>query len=248
MLTVAEQSSASFFESIANYQQLLEQKHFIYLKTEDPNFNWIEFAKAVTGEELMLQYGEPLFQVKLEPEFINFSDARGAKRLLPHTEATDYPSPPKYLVLWCQKPADCGGGMTTLVDVERFLQTLTEAEKQKLMATRYYFGATGGVHANRTQGATHPILSFSGNKPIFRFSCNYIQYGDYSPDPDNLKPFTPDPFLAEISERFQSYYQQNCLEILMQQYSCLLWDNQCMVHSRTPYCDPTRKLERIFLG
>ena len=248
MLTVAEQSSTSLTESIAKYQQLLEQQRFIYLETEDANFDWIEFAKLVTGEDLMLQYGKPLFQVKLEPEFMNFSDARGAKRLLPHTEATDYVNPPKYLVLWCKKPADCGGGTTTLAYVEGFLQTLTEAEKKQLMGTQYYFGATGGVHANRTQGATHTILSFSGDKPVFRFSCNYIQHGDYSPDPDNLRPFTPDPFLAEISERFQAYYEQNCLEILMKQYSCLLWDNQCIVHSRTPYRDQTRQLERVFLG
>ena len=193
-------------KSITKYQQLLEKNHFIYLETEDPDFDWIKFAKLVTGEDLKLQYGKELFQVKLEPEFMNFSDARGQKRLLPHTEATDYPNPPKYLVLWCKKPSDCGGGFTTLAYVEGFLKTLTEAEKNKLMETRHYFGATGGVHANRTNGAMHSILSFDGNKPIFRFSCNYITHGDYSPDPDNLKPFTPDPFLAEISDRFQEYF------------------------------------------
>ncbi|MGB3513505.1 MAG: TauD/TfdA family dioxygenase [Microcoleaceae cyanobacterium] len=202
----------------------------------------------VTSEELMLQYGKERFQVKFEAEFMKFSDARGSKPLLPHTEATDYPSPPKYLALWCKKPADCGGGLTTLAYVEGFLKTLTEAEKKKLMETQYYFGATGGVHANRTQGATHTILSFDDNKPIFRFSCNYITHGDYSPEPENLKPFTPDPFLAEISDRFIEYYEQNCLKIRMEQYSFLLWDNQCIAHSRTTYSDPTRILERIFLG
>ena len=145
-------------KSIPEYQQLLEQSHFIYVETEDRNFDWINFAKLVTGEELMLQYGKPIFQVKWEPEFLNFSDARGQKRLLPHTEASDYQTPPKYLVLWCKKPADCGGGLTTLAYVEGFLKTLTEAEKKKLMETRHYFGAVGGVHAKRTQGATHPIL------------------------------------------------------------------------------------------
>lgn len=249
MLTVSPINlSKSSVQSISISQQLLKQNHFIYVETEDPNFDWIAFAKLVTGEELMLQYGKPIFHVKYEPEFIKFSDARGQKPLLPHTEATDYPSPPKYLALWCKKPANCGGGFTTLAYVEGFLKTLTEAEKTKLMETQHYFGATGGVHANRTNGATHTILSFDGNKPIFRFSCNYITHGDYSPDPDNLKPFTPDPFLREISDRFIEYYEQSHMAIRMAKYSLLLWDNQCIAHSRSTYSDPTRILERIFLG
>ena len=249
MLTISSINSPNFsVESISKFQELLEQKHFIYLETEDPNFDWIQFGKLVTGDDLMLQYGKPIFHVKWEPEFLNFSDARGKKPLLPHTEATDYPSPPKYLALWCKKPSDYGDGLTTLAYVEGFLKTLTEVEKKRLMETQHYFGATGGVHASRTKGATHYILSFDGNKPIFRFSCNYITHGDYSPDPDNLQPFTPDPFLAEISDRFIEYYEQNHMAILMKQYSFLLWDNQCMAHSRTTYTDPTRELERIFLG
>ena len=248
MSNVMTKITADTEQSISQYQQLLEQNHFIYLEAEVANFDWIQFAKSVTNEELRPQYGKEIFQVKYEPEFLKFSDARGQKPLLPHTEATDYPAPPKYLALWCKKPADCGGGLTTLAYVEGFLKTLTEAEKKKLMETRHYFGATGGVHANRTQGATHPILSFDGDKPILRFSCNYIKHGDYSPDPDNLTPFTPDPFLAEISDRFLEYYEENHMAIRMAQYSFLLWDNQCMAHSRTTYSDPTRILERIFLG
>lgn len=249
MLTISTIDSPYFSaESISKFQNLLEQEHFIYLETEDPNFDWIQFGKLVTGNDLMLQYGKPLFHVKWEREFLDFSDARGQKPLLPHTEASDYPNPPKYLALWCKKPADCGGGLTTFAYVEGFLNTLTEVEKKRLMETQHYFGATGGVHAKRTDGATHSILSFDGNKPILRFSCNYITHGDYSPDPDNLKPFSPDPFLGEISERLQEYYEQNHMAILMKQYSLLLWDNQCIAHSRTTYNDPTRELERIFLG
>jgi hypothetical protein len=233
---------------IAKYRQLLEQNYFVYVETKDPNFDWIGFAKSLTGKELMLQYGDPIFQVKLEPKFVNLSDARGQRILLPHAEASDYTRPPKYLVLWCEKPADCGGGITTLSYVQGFLETLTEKEKKKLMETRHYFGATGGIHASRTQGATHNILSFSGNKPIFRFSVNYIKHGDYSPDPENLKPFTPDPFLGEISDRLLEYYEKNHLAIRMEQYSLLLWDNECMIHSRTTYSDQSRHLKRIFLA
>lgn len=169
--------------------------------------------------------------------------------MLPHTEASDYQHPPKHMALWCQKPADCGGGLTTLADVEGFLNTLTEEQRKQLAENEHYFGATGGVHASRTVGATHPILSFTDdNKPILRFSYNYIKHGDYSPDPDNLKPFDPGPFLSEIADRFLEYYEQNHMAIRMKPYSFLLWDNQCMIHSRTTYSDPNRHLERIFLG
>lgn len=51
-------------ESILKYQQLLKQNHFIYLETEDSNFDWIKFAKSVTDEELMLQYGKEIFHVR----------------------------------------------------------------------------------------------------------------------------------------------------------------------------------------
>ncbi len=249
MLTVSPVKSPELSaKSISNYQQLLEENHFIYVETEEQNFDWIKFSKLVTGEELMLQYGQEIFHVKYEPEFMKLSDARGERRLLPHTEASDYQTPPKYLALWCKKPSACGGGMTTLAYVEGFLKTLTEEEKKKLMETRHHFCATRGVHANRTKGAIHTILSFEGNKPIFRFSCNYIKSGDYSPDPEDLKPYTPDPFLAEIADRFLEYYEENHMAIRMEQYSCLLWDNKCMAHARTTYSDPTRKLERIFLG
>lgn len=249
MLTVLTKNVPDLsIESIEKYQQLLKQKRFIYLETENSDFDWIRFAKLVTGGELIPQYGKEIFHVQWVPELMEFSDARGNKQLLPHTEASDYPNPPKYLALWCVKPSDHGDGLTTLAYIEEFLKTLTEAQKQKLMETRHEFVATRGVHSNRTKGAIHQILSFSGDKPVLRFSCNYIKHGDYSPNPDDLKPFTPDPFLAEISDRLMEFYDQNCLEILIKQNSLLLWDNECMAHSRTPYSDPTRKLERIFLG
>ncbi|NEO35234.1 MAG: TauD/TfdA family dioxygenase [Moorea sp. SIOASIH] len=247
MLTYQASKLPKFDKSITDYQNFLEQNHFIYVETEDPNFDWIEFSKLVTGGELILQYGKPIFYVRYEPELMKFSDARGERRLLPHTEASDYQTPPNYLALWCKKPSDCGGGMTTLAYVQGFLKTLTEEEKKKLMETRHHFGATRGVHANRTKGAIHPILSFEGKKPVLRFSCNYIKYGDYSPDPENLKPFTPEPFLGEIADRFLAYYEENHMAIRMKQYSLLLWDNKCIAHSRTTYSDPTRELQRIFL-
>lgn len=250
MLTVSSLKSPNCsVESISRYQQLLKENHFIYLETEDPNFEWIKFAKLVTDRELMLQYGKEIFHVRWEPELLEFSDARGKKPVLPHTEASDYPKPPEYMALWCQQPADCGGGMTTLASVEGFLKTLTADQKKQLMETEHYFGATRGVHASRTKGAMHPILAFSAdNKPILRFSYNYIKHGDYSPDPDNLKPFDPGAFLSEISDRFLEYYERNQMTIRMKKYSCLLWDNQCMIHSRSTYTDPNRVLERIFLG
>lgn len=235
-------------ESIASYQRQLDQQNFIYLQADDPDFDWIKFSKLVTGKTLMQQYGKDVFHVQWDPKFLNLSDARGKRQLLPHTEASDYPAPPKYLALWCQKPADCGGGKTTIASVSDFLAILTAAEKQKLMETTHYFGATNGIHANRTQGATHHLLSFVGEKPTLRFSCNYISHGDYSPDPENLAPFTPDPFLADISERLMRFFEANALRIRMSQYSLLLWDNESMLHSRTTYTDPTRKLERIFLA
>lgn len=234
-------------ESIAKHQKLLDKQNFIYLQADDPDFDWIRFSKLVTGKTLMQQYGQDIFYVQWNDKFLNLSDARGKRQLLPHTEATDYPSPPKYLALWCQKPADCGGGKTTLASIPDFLETLTETEKKTLMETTHHFGATSGIHANRTQGAIHRILSFLGDKPIFRFSCNYINHGDYSPDPENLVPFTPDPFLGDISQRLMDYFEKNAMAIRMSQYSLLLWDNECIVHSRTKYEDATRKLERIFL-
>ncbi len=235
-------------KSISNYEKLLSQNHYIYLENNDPNFEWVKFCRLVTGCELIPQYGKEIFEVKWIPELIDFSDARGAKPVLFHAEASDYEKPPKYLALWGKKPANCGGGATTFAYVEEFLKTLTEEEKTKLMETKHYFVATRGVHSNRTKGAVHPILSYSDDKPVIRFSYNYIKYGDYSPNPDNIKPFTPDPFLEEISDRFLEYYEKHHIAINIKQNSFLLWDNECLVHARTTYTDPNRELQRIFLG
>lgn len=235
--------------SIADQQKNLEEQGFIYLKTSNPEFDWRNFCKSVANCDLIHQYGHGLdFQVKSQPSFLNLSDAKSQKTLLPHTEASDYQTPPKYLALWCKKPSACGGGATTLARVDGFLPELTETAISRLMQTEYFFGSRNGVHKNRTQGATAPILSFPDNKLNFRYSYNLFKYGDYSPNPDNLDEFTPDPFIETFAERFLQYFERSHFSIRMEQHSLLLWNNQSIVHSRTGYTDPTRELERIFLG
>jgi alpha-ketoglutarate-dependent taurine dioxygenase len=240
-------SSENFL--ISYYKKKLEEDGYIHLENNDREFNWMKFSKDVTECKLLEQYHHGLiFQVKSQPQFLNLSDAKSQKTLLPHTEASDYKNPPKFLVLWCKMHSSCGGGATTLVDIKGFLQKLTEAEKRKLMQTQCFFGSRTGVHKNRTPGVITPILSFSDGKPNFRYSYNLLKYGDYSPNLDALEEFTPDPFVAEIAERFLKYFEDNHFSINMKQNSLLLWDNRSMVHSRTAYIDPARELKRIFLG
>jgi hypothetical protein len=235
--------------SIANQKTILAEQGFVYLETGDPEFDWIKFCEAVTSLDLIPQYKQGwIFSVKSQQSFLNLSDAKSQKTLLPHTEASDYQVPPKYLALWCKQPSACGGGATTLVRISGFLSELSEAEVSQLMQTEYFFGSRNGVHKNRTEGAIAPILSFPDGKLNFRYSYNLFKYGDYSPNPDNLEDFTPDPFVEAIAEKFLTYFERRHFAIQMEQYSLLLWNNQSIAHSRTAYTDPTRELARIFLA
>lgn len=244
--------SSEAWKNLIKFQRELEETGVIYLETEEPNFNWIKFCTNITQSDLILQYNqEVIFKVKFKLEFAKYSDAKSQNELLPHTESSDYVTPPKYLALWCEQPSNCGGGATTLASVEGFLRQLTEEEQKKLMETICFFGARSGIHQNRTKGVFAPILLFNRNKPNFRFSYNLLKYGDYSPNNDQLdqlEKFIPNPFIAEIADKFLNYYQENNMGIVMKKYSLLLWNNQTMVHSRTAYKDPNRELHRIFLG
>ncbi|MEM9227856.1 MAG: TauD/TfdA family dioxygenase [Verrucomicrobiota bacterium] len=233
---------------LSAYREALQNDHYLYLETGDTDFDWIGLSCALTGMDIEQQYGNDIFPIRFEAHLAHLSDSRGRQNLLPHTEASDYAQPPRYLALWCQRPAECGGGETTLLPVADFLASLTPAEHDRLLRTEHYFGATRGVHAGRTAGAVHPVLTYEAGKPVLRFSCNYMSFGDYSPDPANLDEFKPDPFLADISTRLVHFFDEHAAKIMVQENALLIWDNECMIHSRTTYTDPLRRLDRIFLS
>lgn len=241
-------SQLSTLPSPMDCKSHLKENNFLYLQTDDPKFGWVEFSRKITGCELTPQYGNQLvFHVKSEPEFLELSDAKSQNALLPHTEASDFQTPPKYMALWCEEPSSCGGGATTLSRVQSFLPHLSKEELIKLMSTPLCFKASNGIHIGRTGGAISPILSFVDGKPKFRFSYNYLKHGDYSPNPDHTMTYTPEPFVENICDRFLNHFERTCVAISMKRYSLLLWDNEQIVHSRKLFTDQKRSLKRIFL-
>jgi hypothetical protein len=170
-----------------------------------------------------------IWSVKYEPS--GSYNSLGLGPLLPHTEGNgSKDQPAKYVALWCVKPAECGGGQTTLADGYAFIISLTKEEQHQLSRTICKFGSNARV-------AYHPVYDLITDpmEPIIRFSTLELDEKG-------------DRFIIGIRQRFSDFFKTNCEKIAYKKNSLVLWNNWRMVHGRTDYKDPTRELKRIWIA
>ncbi len=219
------------------FRALLEREGYVHLHGLPEGFDHLEFLTRYG--ELMPQYdGELIWSIRALERFDDLYHSLNTKPLNPHTECYEFTGvPPKYLALWCLKPADDGGGQTTLADLYGFLDTLGEADRRRLAQRGYQFVSSSGVQ-DMELGVTaeHPVLEERGDRPpIVRFSYNCVVHGD-------------DPFLLDIRERVLDWFNRTHISVDYRRGDILIWNNHRTVHSRTGYTDRSRHLRRVWLA
>lgn len=219
------------------FRALLTQHGYVQLHGLPEDFDHLSFLQEYG--ELMPQYdGELIWSIQALERFDDLYHSLNTKPLNPHTECYEFQSvPPKYLALWCLKPADDEGGQTTLADLYGFLGTLTPEERAKLASREYHYVSSAGVQ-DMELGVTavHSVVERREGLPdIVRFSYNCVVHEN-------------DPFLLDIRERVIDWFDSTCVGVDYAKGDILIWDNHRIAHSRTGYTDRGRHLRRVWLA
>lgn len=235
----SEYSSSISEREKQKHQQSLNKNGFVYINNLNQTFDWIKYVQQLTNTRLMPQDNlELIYDLKAIPHN-TLSDGKSQNALRPHTEASYLHSPPKYLALWCWQTSACGGGHTTLANVNSFLNHLTIDEQQRLMKPYIFTNKDG------SKKISAPIVQFEKHYQLsFRFSYNILMFQNPSPNID-LKTTVADKFLQDICDRALEFFDDYHIKIRLEKHSLLIVDNRTMLHSRTAYQDPNRFLQRI---
>jgi alpha-ketoglutarate-dependent taurine dioxygenase len=186
------------------------------------------------------QYGHKrIWDLKPEPGMDDVYHSNNTQPLVPHTECYEYPGiPPRYLALWCIRPARTQGGATLLSDGYGLLQELSEREREQLMRQTYRFTSSAGLKRRGISlTAEHPLLELRADgEPIIRFSSNHIAADER------------DPLIGRFRERVNQYFRAHHVSVKLERNALLVWDNHRMIHSRTGFADKHRHLRRALLS
>lgn len=216
------------------FHQLLGNNGYVHLVNVPESFDHVAFLRHL-GEFQPTPTGTLVGDVKPERgmDDVNHGQNRGA--LQPHTEGYEFHGrPPRYLALWCVKPAEGLGGETTMLDGNRVLAEFDDSELGHFRDTVYRWGSTEGLaRKGVVPTAEHPVLEEQEGERIFRFSTSYLAI----PEGDELA--------TRLIERGNALYEEQHVAIRYQKRDMVVWDNWRMLHSRNAFEDPTRHLKRV---
>ncbi|WP_308406797.1 TauD/TfdA family dioxygenase [Streptomyces sudanensis] len=226
--------SPAAIEKIA--REHLENHGYLYLFDVPDDFDHLGFLRAF-GEFVPQYDGQLVWDLKPEPDMDDVYHSRNTRSLVPHTEAYEYPGlPPRYLALWCVRPARGPGGETTLADGYAWLRTFSSEEREIMRTRRYEWTTSEGlVRRGVKWGNRHPILESRDGVDVLRYSANNVNV-----DGDDFLP----GFLRSGTE----FFEENCIGVRIARNCLLLWDNWRMLHSRTSFKDSGRHLRRVLIS
>src|SRR5919202_846818 len=211
---------------------------YVYIKDVPDEFDHVSFIENF-GRVTPQYDGKPVWDLQPEPGMDDVYHSRNTQPLVPHTELYEYPgTPPRYLALWCIRPAVGEGGETTLADGYAFLESFAPDELEELERRQYKFVSSEGL---RRQGmgtsADHPMLERRADgRPIIRFSYN------------NMVDADGDQLQARFREGMNRFFADHHFGVSIERNGLLLWDNHRMIHSRTGFADRRRHLRRALLA
>ena len=200
--------------------------------------------------------GELSYDVKAAADSAShhWSWSKSTHELTPHTEATVYDPPPRYLALYCVQPAACGGGHTIMADAYDMIEQIDHQLHHSLWNQPIDFSVEGNPTGEKKRNAEFPMLCLAqDNTPIVRFSYNVLWYGRFYPEAEKLsdKAYDPgdiDPFVRKICTICKQYVDFKHTKVLTPQGGLLIWDNFRTLHARTGFTDSKRHLIRYFLS
>lgn len=224
-------------EQLDLIHSLLGADGYVYLSEVPDSFDYItELARI---GRLIPQYNDLVIREvrPLDSVGEDVISASNTRELTPHTEWYEFQGiPPRYIALWCVRPASGGGGETTLADGHRFLRQFSPAEQAHLRSKEYLWRSSPSLAAHGvTTSARHPLVEEYSGRIVLRFSTHDI----ISPDDGLLHRF-----VSEGNE----YFHNTKISYPISRNDVLLWDNWRIMHARNAFSDRLRHLRRVLIG
>jgi alpha-ketoglutarate-dependent taurine dioxygenase len=164
-----------------------------------------------------------------------------------HTDTQYYPTPERFMMLYSNRPAQCGGGSSSFRDINSIKQTLNQTEQGRqaiaiLSQTSLPFRVPMSFTKDGKKGTKEftyaPILA---DKPKIRYRQDTLNQG-FKDHPHHQTEQTSqalDIFNTELSRTDA----QTCL--ILQADAMLLMNNHECLHGRTAFSDQHRHSFRI---
>ncbi|GAB2625803.1 hypothetical protein GCM10027168_66930 [Streptomyces capparidis] len=229
-------SPQALAEISATARKTLDEFGYVYLCDVPAEFDHPSFLSGFG--EFMPQYdGKLVWDLTPEPDMDDVYHSRNTRALVPHTEAYEYPGPPpRYLALWCVRPAQGPGGETTLADGREWLGTFTTEELDHMRTHPYEWHSSEGLARKDIHLSNrHPILSEHRGHTVLRYSANNVEDVD-------------DGFLPGYVQRGVEFFDKTHIAVRIERNALLVWDNWRMLHSRTAFKDRGRHLKRVLIA
>jgi alpha-ketoglutarate-dependent taurine dioxygenase len=212
----------------------LGESGFVYVDGVPDGFDHVELLGQL-GRFVPQYDGREVWDLVAEPGMDDVYHSRNRRALVPHTEAYEYPGlPPRYLALWCVRPAGGTGGETTLADGWQWLASLDDSVLQALRARRYRWHSSEGLARQGVRvESVHPVLASVGGETVLRYSYNNV---------------VADDLLRGVLESGKAFFDREHTAVRIERNALLIWDNWRMLHSRTAFDDPRRHLRRVLVA
>lgn len=189
----------------------------------------VELALAQLGA-LQPQYGDLMFW-DVMPKSPGKGTSIGDRELSFHTELAEFADPPRYVALYCIRPAASGGALR-LLDLRPMLEALPQAHISALLlepVTVYCEDEIARLHGNRAFAA--PVLSWRDGQLAVRY------------DPPQIDASTPDA-LRDFADRMLTADELHVVSFVQPAQSLAIWDNWRIAHGRTAFEGTERHLWR----
>jgi alpha-ketoglutarate-dependent taurine dioxygenase len=216
------------------HEAMLARNGYVVLRNVPDTFDHTGFVSSF-GDLIPAPSGALIGDVVAEPGMDDTYYGGNSRALLPHTEGYEFRGlPPRYLALWCVRPAAPGaGGETTLLDSRPLLDESDEELLAKLRTIECDWVASEGLRRRGVElTARHPFLEEAGASQVLRFSANNVAY-----PADELR-------IAGFCEMACAKFEALGVAVNYAKNDLLQWDNWRMLHSRNAFDDMARHLKR----
>jgi len=216
--------------------EFLARTGYVYLTGLPDTFDYLGQLTRM-GDPVPQYDGEIVRDIRHDPALPTGAySALSMQRLTPHTEWYEFPGiPPRYVALWCVRPARGAGGETTLADGYRFLRDFSTADIAILRRRVYEWYGPPSAPGGSPSVVRHPILEDHPDGLIMRYSNQFLQR-------------TEDGIVSRYIDSGERFFADRHFDIAIDHNSVLLWDNWRMIHARNSFSDPRRHLRRLLLA